>query len=146
MHRFALGAALALSLIAGQASQAVAQSNISRQIPVDGDFIDSEISWQSLPGGYQFKLNVIAVDGKFEVCGVGTSTNAQTRRFERRLLRGAKFTVNDRPILTDLSFFNRVSRPSQLDTAIANCRATGVAVPRGRVSFGIDWPEGRFRM
>lgn len=128
------------------ASAVFAQSNqITRQIAAGSDFSDMELEWRGLPGGYYFKWNVIAPDGVIEVCGVGTYSNAQTRRASRRILRKAYVVLNDETILTDITFFSEVSRRRQLDGAVANCQSTGVQVPRGNVQIYLGWDGGRAR-
>lgn len=122
-----------------------AHQDITRQIPVDAGFGDGSLTWPGLPGGYHFKLRIIAADGRLEICGVGVFTDAYSRSQERSVLRAAKFKMNGRTILEDLSYFARVNRRSDLDRGTANCRATSAAIPQAEVSFEIDWPDKRYR-
>lgn len=133
--------ATAFAMLSGVAS---AQS-ISRQIPVDSSFADAEFSWQGMPGGYEYRIKLIDANGIIELCGVGVYTNAQLRQTVDRLLRGAQLKINGRTVIRGFRYFNRVNHPSQLNRAVANCKSTGVRVPRGEIDIDIDWPDGTFR-
>jgi hypothetical protein len=139
-------AAVAAAFFYGIGPAAVAEAQeITRQIPVDGDFGDGYVNWPGLPGGYYFKARVVAVDGWLELCGVGVFTDAYTRATEQQVLRDTKFTMNGEPILEDLTFFARVNRKRDLGGATANCARTNAAVPNGEVTFDIDVPNKRYR-
>ncbi|MDH3263789.1 MAG: hypothetical protein OEM24_07310 [Paracoccaceae bacterium] len=139
-------AAVAAAFFVGIGPAAIAEAEeISRQVPVDAEFGEGSVRWNGLPGGYFFKARVIAVDGRLEVCGVGAFTDAYTRSQETAVLRETKLTMNGQPILEDLSFFARVNRRRELDSATANCRRTSASVPRDEATFGIDVPSKRFR-
>jgi hypothetical protein len=135
------GLALAIGVFAISATA----QDISRQIPVTEDFNDGELSWSGLPGGYVFRAKLIVVEGVVEFCGVGVYTNAQVRPTATHMLRGAELKLNGRVALRDFSFFNRVNRERQLAGATANCKSTGMPLPRGGVEVEDDWPNGTFR-
>jgi len=141
MFRRILGLAAAIAISFGSASA----QDISRQVPVTDDFGDGELSWQGLPGGYEFRVRIIVVEGIVELCGVGAFTNAQVRSTATRMLRGAQLKLNGRTVLQDFRYFNTVARPNRLNTAVANCKSTGTRVPRGNVDVDVEWPNGTFR-
>ncbi len=124
----------------------LAAQEISRQVRVTSDFWEGGITWGGVPGGYVTRYYVFYERGTIELCGVGTSTNAHTRQFEITLMRSAKLLMDKRPILEDLSFFARVPRPSDLATAMTNCRVIRMNPPNKTVTFEIDFPRKRFRL
>ena len=136
---------LMVALVSAGISAAASAQEISRQIRVDESFIKDEMRWRGLPGGYEARVKLIEAHGRLELCGVGVFTNAQLRQTVTHLLRGAKLRINGRVVLEDFYFFNKVSRPRQLDTAMANCKSTGYPVPRGDIDIDVDWPNGTFR-
>lgn len=131
--------------VAGFAAEANSDPSITRQIQVDENFGDGWIRFSGLSGGYYFKMRLIAASGRLELCGVGVFTDVYSRQQEQSVLRDTKLTMNGQAILEDLSFFSRVSRRRDLDTAMANCALTSAAVPRGEAEFDIDVPTKRYR-
>jgi hypothetical protein len=61
-------------------------------------------------------------------------------------MRDSDFTINGRKVIKGLDYFTNAKRVSNLDTATANCRSTGVKVPRSKVTFGIDWSKRSYRI
>ncbi|SMX34025.1 hypothetical protein [Actibacterium lipolyticum] len=120
-------------------ASASSAADISRQIPVDEEFVPMELGGGSIAPWYVFRIKIIEVNGMFEVCGAGRFSNAQVRGQARRFLRHSGMKVNGKKLIQDLTYFSRVKKISQLDTAQANCRATNVKAPKGEANFEMDW-------
>ncbi len=136
ISRISVVAAMMLALAAPVSAQ-----NVTRQIPVDANFSEGTLGWNQTGAKYEYRINIIVVNGVLEFCGVGASNDIYVRRGENMLLRGAKLKMNGRTILQDFSFFARARSINQLNRSNANCRSTGVAPPRGNVEWDIDWPS-----
>ena len=114
---------------------------------VTEDFPESGIAWRGVPGGYTFRLTILEGEqpNQLVICGAGQHKDAYTRAAEQQSMRRASITMNDRPILRDLSFFATVSNREPLVGARTRCRAVTVEVPRN-ARFGLDLPGGRFSL
>lgn len=126
----------ALALTACVQPETATEPGVTRQIPVDGSFTDGRQSWGGKPS-YIYKWAVRNNNGKKEVCGVGSFVDLQRRDASRDAMAVRRITNPEgKTILTDLRFFARVNRPSQLDKAKANCKATNEPASRsGRYSL-----------
>lgn len=141
MSRYIISAVMALFISLGSASA----QGISRHIAVDDSFAEGELGWQGLPGGYEYRVKIIEVNGVLELCGVGAFTNMTARNAAVKMLRGAELKINGRTVLRNFFYFNKVNRASQLNRAMASCKSTGTRVPRGKIDIDVDWPDGSFR-
>ncbi|HHI71892.1 MAG TPA: hypothetical protein ENJ91_12885 [Rhodobacteraceae bacterium] len=134
--------AMVVSAPAGSQARAV---KLSRQIPVDKSFAEGELKWSDGFGAYKFLWNVGVFNGEIEICGVGYFTNIQSMSQSKDALRRAYIIYQDKKIMRDLRYFARVKRRSQLKTATANCRTTGVPAPKARFNVKLGWDAGRAR-
>ena len=123
------------------------QIEITRQIPVDETFVDfSAGNSDGFAGGIETRMKIIAPDGVIELCGAIAYTNPQLRNIYKKILRNTYFKVNETPVFKGLHYFNNAKRAKSLGTSKANCRSTGVKVPKGKPEFGFDFPKGRYRV
>ena len=126
--------ALAVFLLVGQAA---AGPQISRQIVVTDDFVENEITWSNHETTYRYRLKVIAVDGRLELCGAGQ--HLLTRRSQTMaVLRSTWLEMNGRKIVPNLLFLAEVPRKVPLLGAQANCVATNEKVPTTEPSFRLN--------
>ena len=137
MRKFVLAALVALS----GAGTAVAGDFI---VPVDKDFIDGDITWDSQERAYEFKWAVRENKSGLYVCGVGKFTDAGLKGISMQALRKAKVSIDGTPILKDIAFFNKIKKGEDLNAAKATCRQTAVRSPKNAKQVSIDF-TGRYR-
>jgi hypothetical protein len=112
------------------------------QMPVNKDFVDGEITWGSREfKGYQYKWKVIVAEGEIGICGAGYYPDPTAARATRKLMRQASITLNDRKIMTDMSYFTKVRRAKDLASATATCRSSGIRAPKGPFEVFLEWPQ-----
>ena len=121
---------------------------VSRQVPVTGAFVSDSIRWclNSRPecyesGSYQFLWKAYDVNGKFEICGIGSHKHSNSRSASTSMMQRTSITLNGEIILTDMRFFNDPGFNVPLQGKMANCHNTGIDVPKGRWTVYMDIPR-----
>ena len=115
-----------------------------QKIPVDTGFTDGELTWGGAEfKGYEFKWKVLVDEGQIAICGAGFFPDPSSARASRELMRLAYLTLDDRKIMTDISFFTKVRRAADLRSAQATCRSSGHAAPQGEFTVYLEWPVVR---
>lgn len=141
MGRYFLSAILSVLLVAGSANA----QNVTRHVQVTDEFAEGQFRWHGIPGGYEYRINLIVVEGVYELCGVGVFTNMMARPAATKKLRGAELVIDGRVVIRNFMYFNKVNRARQLNRALASCRSTGVRASRRNIDVDINWPDGSFR-
>jgi hypothetical protein len=132
-------AALFLSLTLATSQVVHAQGSLT-QMPVTPEFTELEINWQGSEGkGYLYRMRIFDIKGVLVLCGAGAYLKASNRSQTKTILKRATLKMNDRAILKDFTYFTQLDRAEALGQAQANCRSTGVATPKGDVTFDIDY-------
>lgn len=137
MRRFVLAALVVLS----GAGAAVAADFI---IPVDKDFWDDDITWNSMGKAYEFKWVVGENKTGLYVCGVGKFLDASTRSNTIEVLRKATVNVDGKMFMKDLTYFGKIKKGEDLNSAKAVCRQTATKWPKGAEGVSIEF-SGRYR-
>jgi len=138
LHPLAMVSLVALSLQAQASSEGV-----TRQIPVNDDFIEGTVRMSGAAGRLDFRINIINANNVLELCGVMAVSGTTKREFDR-FLRDSAFEINDKKVVKDLRYWNRTNR-NQLDVAVANCRSTGIRVNAKIDSIGMAWSKKQYR-
>ncbi|MBE3638696.1 hypothetical protein [Mangrovicoccus algicola] len=125
---------LAAGLLAGCAPPPEAD----RQVPVSDAFAMAEAGWTRGPGGIEIRYAAFpGAEDKVVVCGAYATSGAQGTEHLRTVVRDSGIAMNGVPIIENLTFFNKVARPDDLDGAMANCRVTAADYPEGVRIFQI---------
>jgi len=116
------------------------------EVPVSSTFIEGEIGANGeFRRIYGFLWDVIGVDGRIAVCGVGYFREPRARMVVSRLLDGATITLNEQVIHTGIRFFSRATTDNRLTTTPANCVLTAAAVPQGPFEIVLNIEGGTIR-
>lgn len=106
---------------------------------VDDGFADFEVVWDREIGtSYVYKHDLIHKDGMLIFCGAGYFTSPFSKRQTLDLLRKAVVTVGDEVILQDFTFFAKVKRKGDLDSATANCAMTTMKAPKKSIQYTVS--------
>lgn len=135
--------ALALAL-AG--SQTLARE-ISGSIAVDESFAEIDFKWNT-SGGFFLRLKPIEVDGMLEICAVLSHSSQARHNLNLEAMREARFIIDDKTMLRNLSFVGVVSSAHKKNKLIgqqANCVAAGKAFPQKASQYGIKFRRGNYR-
>ncbi|WP_323771124.1 hypothetical protein [Antarctobacter sp.] len=111
--------AVVLSLSAGGAT---AQQTLL-EVPVGAGFTHSELGWDTNMGKIDIAWSVLGINGATYVCGATSATKSFAHRNTTKAFRKGWIKVNDRKVMSDLSFFTRAPRKTDLKTVKARCKA-----------------------
>lgn len=137
MVRIRLSTLVAAAMICA-AGAAPAQQTVV-EIPVTAAFTQNTLNWDASMGGVDLAWAVLDIGGVAHVCGATSATSSFAHRNTRTAFRKAWIKVNDRKVLTDLSYFNRTPRKTDLTTAKARCKPlAGVSGQGGQFLLGFD--------
>ncbi len=118
---------------------------VSRQVPVDSDFVDGSLIWSAHLGRYDYRWGIRVLDGYFEVCGVGSHASSYSRSQSNAVMRKASIEFEGRKILEDLSFFADAGYSADLKAHPANCKRTNTVAPDRAWEVFLATPGGRAR-
>ena len=105
---------------------------------VDGTFVDYNIRWNNVAGGWKAKWRPIDIGGKVGICGVGAFWGHSSRSLSKRVMRDTSIKVDGMVVAKDLRFFAEVRTRDQLTNATATCVSSNVpvsAIKAGNWSF-----------
>jgi len=146
MFRFAklLSAVCLASAVMVPSVGSAKQAKVIATIPVTDEFIESKLRWtNSAKPGFILRWKTKRIDGKIAICGIVHYPDVQLRPPSRNVLRQTRITLNDKTILSNMLFFNRVVWAKDMDTAEANCAYTNAKAPKGSYSVYLNWGGGR---
>ncbi|WP_179380334.1 hypothetical protein [Jannaschia marina] len=138
---------LAAGLLALTAAPAAANP-VNAKVQVTDDFAIGSSGWTgaAIAGRLFIAWRPIVVEGRPMVCGAYAFDNIRLRPAIDNMLREGAVTAEDRDLLRNLKFFNRVRARSEdaMVGTMANCTAlpAGVGAQRMRLSLG----NGDFRL
>ena len=113
--------------------------------PVTEDFWEEDIEWTGGSGrAYEFRWYATVIKGQIAICGAGKFIDPTNRTASIDVLRKAKVTLDDKLILTDISFFTKLKKADNLMAASATCRNTGAKLTNGANNTGLEM-SGRSR-
>ncbi|MBV7397020.1 hypothetical protein [Mameliella sediminis] len=112
-----LAAALSLSAFAANAQQATLL-----EVPVNQAFAKGEINWDTALGQIEFVWAVLDINGVTHVCGATSASTSFAHSNTRKAFRKGWVKVGEKKVMTNLSFFNRAPRKSDLGQAKARCK------------------------
>ena len=116
------------------------------QVPVSDRFTEGEIGASGeFRRIYAFLWDVIEVDGRIAVCGVGYFREPRARTVVSQIMGNATITLNEEVIHTGIRFFNRAMTNRRLTTTPANCVVTAAEIPRGRTDIFLNIGGGTIR-
>jgi hypothetical protein len=143
---FTRSAALLAAIIISTPSFSTAKE-ITRTIPVTEEFLIGGLNWGDGPRSkpsLEYAFKVIAVDGHLEVCGIKVLNGGNKNRFSVKALQEAGVRMNGKSIIRNLNYFAFGKSNAPLVGQLANCEATGQAVPTGDVRITPYFREGRY--
>lgn len=133
------------ALLAASATLPASAQQIT-QIAQDKDFQDANMRWTGATAkGYDGRIAVKVMGGNLVLCGVGVTTNIQLSSAITKGLRGGTVKLNGKTVLKDFSYFAKARNASDLKTAKANCKSTGVPVPKKIDSLQVRYGKATFR-
>lgn len=139
------GRALALAIVSAVYAYEANGAEIVGKIPATKDWFEYKISWFGGSASYQARWYVMQKGGAVAVCGVGAYIDNSMRSQTDAILRDLGFYIGEALYLTDMKFFARVNRPSDLIGATANCATTGKPPPKEKnVSLRSTKPYKRY--
>jgi hypothetical protein len=131
-------------LLGLKALPVTAQSVFS--VPLDKDFQPANIRANgAIANGYDAYMALKNIDGKLALCGVGIVTNIQLNQVIKVSLRGGTVKMNGKTILKDFRFFAKARNLSALPKTNANCKSTGVAIPKNIENLDVRYGRATFR-
>ena len=134
------------ALILTFSCNAASAQEITRQIPVDGDFQPANIGFRGpVAGGYEGLIALKDNNGILELCGVGATTNAKTASHMRKVLRKGSLEVNGKTVLKNFVYFAKARSARSIRKTRANCRATSFRLNRKIESVSVNMGGGTFR-
>jgi hypothetical protein len=135
--------AFAILLSAALSTQAMAD-DVTRQIRVTDKFEEGRIGSDVGADRIDFLFNLIVVNNTIELCGVYAVGAGAPGSFNG-FLRDSGFKINGRRVIKGLKYWNRVDR-SELRTAMANCRSTGIPANAKIDSLDFAWSRRAYNM
>ena len=117
----------------------------SRSIAITKDFVETELKWQDIPKpGFIIRfVSVVNARGYIEICGAVRYPSAHTKTQSKRVLKRTSFSVNDKVLLRDMTFFQVTKNGKPWKTA--NCAKTKMKAPRKGYQYLVSWGGGRDR-
>lgn len=114
-------------------------------IPVDKDFWDGEVTWDSgLGRAYEYRWILTVIKDQMVVCGAGKYLDPTTRSNSLQVMRTAKVKLDGKAVMKNLSYFTILPKSGDLMSAKAACRSTGMAPPKGAKDVTIEY-SGNYR-
>ncbi len=127
MVRMFNSALAATALILAGVVPAGAQQSGLLEVPVSNGFVRSEIAWDSSLGTIGIAWAVLDLRGVAHVCGASSASSIFADRNTKKAFRKGWVKVGKTKVMTDLSFFTRAPRKTDLATVKARCKP----LPRG---------------
>lgn len=132
-----------LLMIGTGAALAAGKAKVVEQVRVTDEFQETELEWLGRPRpGFVLRWRTKVIDGEIAICGAAAFPEIQLRSASRNVLRRSYIVYEDKKIMRDMTFFNRVKRESKLDGSLANCASTGIKAPKGGYSVNLGWASG----
>ena len=137
--KFLAPALTAAALILLPVSSVVAQQGKLLEVPVGKTFARGEINWDTNLGRIGFAWAVLDVGGAAHVCGATSASTSFAHRNTRAAFRKAWVKQGATKIMTDLAYFTRAPRGSDLGSVKALCKPlAGGAAAGKRFQLGFD--------
>jgi len=116
------------------------------QVPVTDRFIEGEVGGSGeFRRIYAFLWDVIVVNDRIAVCGVGYFREPRARTVVNQSLRNATISLNGEVIQTGIQFFSRAMTSRRMPATPATCVLTAAAFPRGGVDIELFIGGGTIR-
>ncbi|WP_417207042.1 hypothetical protein [Antarctobacter sp.] len=93
------------------------------EVPVGAGFSHGELNWDTNMGDIKFAWSVMGINGAAYVCGATSATKSFAHRNTTKAFRKAWVKASDRKVMSDLSYFTRAPRNTDLKTVKARCKA-----------------------
>lgn len=116
----------AVTLMLAGALPAAAQQGLV-EVPVTNTFLVNEMNWNQALGKVEFAWAVLDIQGVAYVCGASSASTSFAHRKTKDVFRKGWVKVGKTKVMSDLSFFTRAPRKSDLSTVKARCKP----LPRG---------------
>lgn len=149
MKFFAFGAGLACATLmaATFATTADAQRNkVVSRVTVTDDFATSQLTWRGRGDiGYTLRWKTIRKDGEIHICGAVAYGDLGLRSESIDVLKSAYILYDDKPIMKNMRYFNKVRSAKKLVGSQANCASTGVKAPNKGYRVRLLWGSKSFK-